>query len=237
MKFYRVTLTAAVLLAAAAGSVSAQHLSREEIISGRNLVAVLKYLRPALLASEGGAGRIYYSTVCHVKDEGPALPFPRLQMHAPREKTGVRDVQQIFENDKSVKVFRDQSGMTRIIIGKPELAFLQTRIHLLKFTPEQQYTPELAVLAVEDPKEVDSAMHRLRLDIPVTVSSNGVTMPAKGLPHIPPSLKDVTIEEVFDLIAKTFGGVVFYGTCEDNNDTHLVTWRFAGARGVGEENQ
>ena len=235
-KSYQAVRVVAVLLAATSGSASGQVLSKKWFIDARNLVTMLMYVRPALLP-DGGAGRIYYSTECHLKDEGPALPFPHLKMQAPaRAKTGLQALHEIFENEKSVNILRDQSGMTRITIGKPELAFLQTRIRLLKFTPEQQYTPELAVLALQDPKEVESAMRNLRLDMPVTVSHAGVTTPAKGLPHLPASLKGDTIEEAFDLIAKTFGGIVFFGTCEEKDGTHLITWRFAGASGVAEEN-
>ena len=233
MKLNPIIFGTAVLLVVAT-STSAQQLSNEWVISGRNLVALLKCVRPALRSS-GGTARVYYSTVCRA--QGPTLPFPAVQVQAPAQaKTGLPAVQEVFEKDKDVAVLQDQSGIIRIIIGKPDRTLLRTRIGSLQLTSDQQYTPELAILAFEQSKDIEAAMHNLKWDYPVTVSSAGVTEPAKGLPHLPRTLKNIMLDEAFDLIAKTFGGIVFYGTCQDKNGATLVTWRFAGPHGVGEEN-
>jgi hypothetical protein len=185
---------------------------------------VLQYVWPALIAN-GGAASIYYSTACG--DAKNPLPFPQVEVQPPSKgKTGLAAIQEIFHNDKNVKVFGDQSGLIRISIGtggntapqitvgKPQHALLQTRIHSLKIDLAEQYTPHLAVVKIWGSEEFQSALHELTLGVPQTLIHLAVDEPEEGVPHLAPVLKDMTLEQTLDSVAKTFGGIV-YGTCDE----------------------
>lgn len=187
----------------------------------------MKYLRPALM-THGGAGRLYFSTVCAAKD-GTPLPFPEVQM-SPLSKgeTGLAAVREIFKRDRQVKFSESQSGMIRIKIGEPATALLQTKISLVKFNPVEQYNGELAIWAVMKSKEVESAIHQIGFDQPETMFGGSINQPeeAADLPHLPTSLTNVTMDEALDEIATTFGGIVVYETCSETSGKRLVSLDF-----------
>lgn len=222
MKFWLIVL----LLGSAFASASAQGLPEGLVISQRNQENIMKYLRPALLAS--GAGRIYYSTVCAAKD-GMPLPFPEVKVQAPpKGTTGLAAIREIFKNDKHVKVSQDRSGMIRVWIGQPESALLQTRIGSVSFRVEEQYNGELAIESIEISMEVEAAMRRLGIEQLGAYYNGSINVPEKGvpLPHLPASLKNVTMDEALDVIATTFGGIVIYKTCAEPSGKRLVSLDF-----------
>lgn len=47
--------------------------------------------------------------------------------------------------------------MIRINIGEPFSHVLQTRIGSVKLKPDEQYTPELTIVQIENTKEVEAA--------------------------------------------------------------------------------
>jgi hypothetical protein len=197
-------------------------------ISQRHQESVLKYLRPALMGS-GGAGRIYYSMVCASEAEDGPLAFPEVKAGPPsKEKLGVTAVREIFKNDKQVKVSQDRSGMIRVMIGQPASSLLQTKIPSLSFKPDEQYNGELAIWAIFNAKEVEAAMRRLRLELPETIFSGSTTEPEEGriFPHLPPSLKNVTIDQALDEVARAFGGIVIYESCTDAAGKRFVSIDF-----------
>jgi hypothetical protein len=216
---------AAFLLTNVVASVRAQPPSIEEDKWNGNLRRVLQYVWPALIA-DGGAASIYYTTVCG--DVKNPLPFPKVEVQPPsKDNVGLTAIREIFSKDKNVRVSQDKSGMIRIAIaqgehtvpqttvGKPQYALLQTRIHSIKLDPGERYTPSLAVLKITASKEFESAMHELNLGRPQTLFSIGVNQPEKGVPHLPPAIRDMTLGEALDTVLKTFGGIILYPTCEE----------------------
>jgi hypothetical protein len=193
--------------------------------SAHNEKAVLKYLRP-VLRSAGKAARVYYAARCYDKDGDP-VAFPQMQVGPPsRGKTGSGAVREIFENDKDVTVTEDPSGMIRIMVGKVPSAILQTRIRSLTLKPTQRYNPEEAIIAIESTKDVEDAMRKLGFEKPLVIWGLQVVEPAKGLPHLPVSMKDVTMDQALDLVAKTFRGIVVYGACAGPNGARLYFVEF-----------
>jgi len=206
------------------GSAGAQDLLPQYGHHVRNQKAFLKYLRPVLKA-RGGAGRIYYSTVCNTKD-GETLPFPRVDVRAPSEgASGVAGVREIFTRDKHVTVSEDRSGIIRVTIGQPAAELLQTRIRSITFTQHEQYNPELAIAGVLNSSDVEAAMRRMGFEQPDIVLSGAIAVPEAGvpLPHLPPSMQDVTMDEALDSVARTFGGIVIYQTCAEPNGRRLIS--------------
>lgn len=202
---YLILAGAAVSLAGAAG------LPKGEVESERNLDAVLNFLRPAL-TSKGGPGRISYSTVC--ARDGSVLPFPKLQLRPPlTDKTGFDTVREVFRDDKRAKVTRNRSGIMTITVGEPPTDILQTRIRRLALTPEEQYNEQLAIVAVKHTDEFKSAERVLGIKEPTSVIAVNIVEPTKGLPHLPSSLKNITVDEAFDRIARTFRVAILYASC------------------------
>jgi hypothetical protein len=223
MKFLFIVL----LLSSALGCASAEGLPKGYVISQHNQEDVLKYLLPALM-SRGGSGRIYYSTACKTKDS-QTLPFPRVEGRPPsKETTGLVAVREIFENDKHVMASEDRSGIVRVTIGQPERALLQTRIHSLTLKPHEQYNAMLAIFAILNSKDVEPAVHQLGFDQPNIVFGGDIALPEKGvwLPHLPASMKDLTMDQALDAVARTFGGIVIYETCAERSGKRLVSLDF-----------
>ena len=197
----------------AAPSSRAQEDSYSYSASKRNEDAVLKYLLPAL-SSAGKRGRLYYRAACHA--EGDPVPFPLIEARPPsKDEKGLTAVQQIFRNDKDVAVTEKPSGIITIRIGEISAAILQTKIPLLRLDPDEQYNPTEAIDAIESSKDMDAAMRNLGVS-PVSIPLGGLsTPPGKGLPHLPPSMKNVTVHQALDSIARTFQGIVIYGECAE----------------------
>lgn len=225
MKFCFIGLLASTLI-----SVNAQDLPTGYDASQRNKESVLEYLRPTLLVV-GGAGRIYYSTACAAED-GTALPFPRAEVRPPSKETiGLAAVREIFQNDKNVAVSQDGYGlltMIRVTIGQPPSALLQTKIPSISLKEHEQYNPEFAIAAIVNSKEIEAAMRRLGFEEPRTAFNIGIVKPEKGvpLPHLPSSIKNMTMDRALDEVARTFRGIVTYETCTDQNGKHWVSVDF-----------
>jgi hypothetical protein len=135
--------------------------------------------------------------------------------------TGLAAVREIFKNDKNVRITED-AGIIRIWIGKVPTGILRTKLSLLNLNPVAQYNPDQAITVINNTKEMESAMRSLAFR-PVWSASSSRALPAKELPHLPASLNDMTVEQVLDLMAKTWDGPVIYGACTASNDASTTT--------------
>jgi hypothetical protein len=205
-----------LLLAAAASAVDFDTTFPEDA----NKEAVIRHLRPALEPIDGAA-RVYAVVDCRGL---PATRFPRVMLQTPRKaKTGINAVREIFAKDKQTTVTLDPMGMPRIRIGKAPSALLQTKIHRLRFTPQERYNIISAELALEKTKEIQTAVRRLNLKQPLTVISENVQVPMEDVPRLPASIKDVTFDQALDLLAATFVSVIFYEECTDGKEGHFFS--------------
>src|SRR6266478_5800014 len=185
-----------------------------------NKEAVIRHLRLALEPIDGAA-RVYAVAECHGSQ---ATQLPRVTLQSPRKtNTGIGAVREIFLKDKQTRVTLDRTGMPRLRIGNAPSALLRTKIHQLRFTPQERYNILSAELAIENTKEVQAAVRRLKLKEPVTVISELSQEPMQGVPHLPASISDVTMDEALDLLAKTFACVIFYEECTDPEGGRFFT--------------
>lgn len=169
-----------------------------------------KHLLP-ILGPRGGAARLYF------EDCTPnAFPHFKLQPISGEKKDVTAAVHEIFKKDKRVSVAQGPSGIVRIYVGKVPLEILRTKIHSFKLTTDQRYTPELALIAIESAPDVEAAMRHLKLEHPLVVTSIRVMEARPGVPHLPASIAEVTLDEAYDLVARTFGGLVVYKACVDS---------------------
>jgi len=213
----------AITLIAGSQCVSGQDVrSERNNVSKRNWHHFLQYLAP-VLKSAGGVGRLYYRADCWT-ERGDGILFPWLELVAPaKSKTGLAAIQDIFRKDKQVTVTEGRSGIYRISMGNVSYELLSTKIHVLTFTPRQRYNVQDAIWAIEQTKEVEGKVRELKLEYPPTVGSWRVLEPAAGLPHLPMSLRNVTMDEALDRVAQTFGELITYGECVNGSGTHLYS--------------
>jgi hypothetical protein len=210
-------MTTAAAITSAAPTPSTEPEWRKDL---RNQNTVLKYVGPALKAAKK-AGRFYYAQTCKANGEFP-VPFPKLKVQAPsKHNKGLEAVREIFRNDQAVTVSEEPDGIIRVKIGRVPAAVLQTKIPLLRLKPREQYTPKLAVMAIKNTKEVQGAISKLALEEPITIYSIALQDPMKGLPHLPATMRDITMDQALDIVAKTFGSAVVFGECTSRAGAHF----------------
>lgn len=193
-----------------AASPTTQRVSPSESVE--NEKAFLNQLWPALDHGEK-VGRIYYRGSC-LQDANLGISFRQFDFRpAPVGESGVAAVKYMLRNDKNISVDEDDSGIVRIRIGRVPDAILHIRIPRLTLSPEEQYNAWPAIWAVQNASEVQSAMHDLHIRTPIRVTNMILVRPADGLPHLPNVMTGATVDQVLDIIAKTFHGMILYKTC------------------------
>jgi hypothetical protein len=183
--------------------------------------AVLGYLRDVAWSSRK-AIRLYYRADCRpMKDSvvDYSVPFPFFPLQPPSgDKTGVAAVREIFKNAEDVTIAEEPLGIIRIWVGEVPTEILRTRISLLTLDREAQYDPSSAIAAIESTKEVEAAKTSLGLS-EAPYGGGLVALAENGLPCLPASMKNITVDEALDMIAKTWGGPVVFGICSSPTDS------------------
>ena len=195
---------------------------------------VLEYLRDVAWSSRK-AIRLYYQADCQPMKNSLvdySVPFPFFPLQSPpADKTGVAAVREIFKNAKNVTIAEEPPGIIRIWLGKVQMEILRTRISLLTLDRQAQYDPSFAIGAIETTKEVEAA--KTSLGLSETPDVGGLVAPMEdGLPSLPSSMKNITVDQALDTIAKTWGGPVVFGVCSsptDNIGRKLFLLRNGGA--------
>jgi hypothetical protein len=192
-----------------AASPSTQVVSPYESVG--NEKAFLRQLWPMLDHGEK-VGRVYYRGRC-LQDANLGISFRQLDVRpAPVGKSGVAAVKFMHRDEKDISV-EDDTGVIRIRIGRVSDAILHIRIPRLTLSPEEQYNAWAAIWAVQNASEVQTAMRDLHIRTPNHVIDMILVRPAEGLPHLPNVVTDATVDQVLDIIAKTFHGTILYETC------------------------
>ncbi|HEX3808963.1 MAG TPA: hypothetical protein VHW02_04620 [Rhizomicrobium sp.] len=181
------------------------------ITSDHNEKVALKYLWQPLKSERKGA-RVYYG-MSECNGLRWNTPFPEILISRPsKDITDVAALRRFFVNDSSVRI-SDGNGIVRIRFGEIPAAILQTKIAEIKLSPEDQYNPELAMMKIENAPEVRDRMRKLgirTLSLPMNMI---LTPPTKGFFHLPPVLREITMDEALDVIAVTFNGLVETAYC------------------------
>jgi hypothetical protein len=186
---------------------------------------MLERMQP-VLASAGGASRLYYSTPCKYPEH--LVEFPKLRLRSrPSRKTGVAAVQNLFDHNKNVKVSSSPTGIVRISVGNTSTDLLNTRISLLSFNSHEQYNPIAAIHAIERNESFKEAARKLGLEQPAATFSYNTVYPTPSTPHLPATLRNVTLDEALDAVAHTFKALVIYGECVGQSSPRHFTIEFA----------
>jgi len=191
---------------------------------------VLDYLQPAIANLRGA--RIYYAATCQTpKSEFPRFVFPPVWLERPFPgSTGLEAVQQIFREDPNVIVSRDSSELPRITIGNPSTAILETKIDALHFDESEQYTPLSVIDKIPTVPQVRNAERSLNV-YPFWIIDHILGGPAPGEPHLPNVLRNVTVDQTLDEVARTFGGIVIYGVCSQPGSKQMFRLNFVDRPG------
>lgn len=167
------------------------------------------------LRDTGKVARIYYMGACE-NARHAAWELPLIEMHAPTEnETGLDAVRAIFQNYGEIAVTEEPEGIIRVRIGEFPDAILQTRISQLDLTAEGQFNPNRAVMGIISDEDVVAATDALGLHHPTYITSFSPQLPMPGLPHLPPSLSDLTMDQALDDVALSFHAIVTYAICPE----------------------
>ena len=185
-------------------------------------------LAPAV-TSMGSAARLYFAGPCAAvtNSAGPrrVYPvFPSLALErSPVGASGTDAVREVLRNEPNVVVTVNTSGLTNITIGDVPMTYLNTKIHQLTLNQSERWEPFYAIRAIEGAGDAGDSLRALNMHTfegPSIIDIIMAELPGdERAAHLPPVLKDVTIDQALDLLAKTFRQLVSYGVCtQDNGD-------------------
>lgn len=174
---------------------------------------IVGYLKPILQNSQL-VGRMYYSGDCN-DDSGNGPKFPIFDLEPPSpNSSGLSVIRKLFRNAPNVGVSASEDGIVRITLGEVSTEFLETKIHALDLDLFSQYDYTRAIWQIEGSAEAKAAAERLGVRRESSLLEMALTDgPEEGRPHLPPSLKNVTLDQALDLVATTFKGIVIYSAC------------------------
>jgi hypothetical protein len=177
-----------------------------------DISTVVQYLKPAL---DGGTPvRFSYSASCLATTNFP--PIPPIRLRAPSSRfTGIDAVRSVFESVRHASVTKGPDGIAKITVGKVPTNILETHIALLKLQPIEQYNPGEVIDALESTKELKNVVKSsgLLLVRPMHIELLYMPGPKDSAPHVPAVLHNISIDQVLDMVAGAFRGVVTYGIC------------------------
>jgi hypothetical protein len=149
------------------------------------------------------------STQHHLNDRKERLQ----QLLAAADLAKVSD---LFAWSKNVQISHAPSGNVRILVGAVSEELLRTEIRRIALNPTERYNATDAIAAIEQVKEVRAKLETLGLELPVTAIPGARQEADRRAPHLPPTIKNVTLEEALDLVAETFDRIIIYAQCTEN---------------------
>lgn len=178
---------------------------------------------PTVLRPSGGAARVNYAGTCEGQVSRPGIVLmPRVYASpAPQGSTGITAVQQIFRNDPQVTVTQDRSGIITITVEHTSTTALRTKIPALTLDSESQYFAYFALAQIASELNRYAEQHGLHFGTAASTFDHIVGYPVAGAPHLPPSMRNVTLDEALDSVAQTFKSIVLYGTCTQPDGKEL----------------
>ena len=142
------------------------------------------------------------------------------------ESTDLTRVSYLFAKSKKVTISRGRSGQLRIFVGDVSDELLTTKINLVSFGPTERYNAIDAIIAITQTKEIQSKLRELGVEQPLTAYPGARQEPDRRVPHLPVSIKNVTMEEALDQVAETLGCLIIYAGWTVNG-AHLFNVDFA----------
>jgi hypothetical protein len=148
---------ASALAVPAGGGVAADDMNAWQMHQ-RNLEALFP-LELVLNHARKGA-IVEYAADC--EGDFHPIPFPALRLESPVTMgADLATIKRMFHSEKGVSVSEDADGVISIRIGEVPDTLLQQRIKEIKFSPDEQYSQELALEGIYNSPEVDRVARAL----------------------------------------------------------------------------
>lgn len=121
-------------------------------------------------------------------------------------------VSYLLAESKKVTIWQGKAGQLRVLVGDVSAELLTTKINLVSFKRIERYNAIDAINAITRTKEIQAKLGELGLRQPAAILPSYIQMPDpdRPLPHLPASIKKVTMEEALDQVAETFDCVIIY---------------------------
>jgi len=153
--------------------------------------------------------------------------FPKLYLA--HESTSVNvtgAARKLFKFDRKVVIRQISADLIDVEIDKVPSNILNTEINDVQFEPIERYNGQLAVNKMENTAEVKLAEKTLGMYTPSKSFEEEIfTPPDESLPRLPAMMEHVSLDQALDTVARTFGGIIFFGVCPHE---HLFQIDFAG---------
>ena len=125
-------------------------------------------------------------------------------------------VSYLLAESKKVAMSQGKAGQLRVLVGHVSAELLTTKIDLVSFGRIERYNAIDAIIAITRTKEIQAKLGELGLRQPAAIGPSFKQSPDRRIPHLPASIKKVTMEEALDQVAETFDCVIIYaGWTED----------------------
>lgn len=181
----------------------------------RRLAPLLSYVK-----ANGVSVWIEYHTSC-TSDVSEEIPLD-LEINSDT-KNGKGDalsaIQDMVQGDEGVSVSELRPGLVGIksdVAGPP---ILQAKLVNLELTETDRYNPTYAIWAGISASR--ASLQALRVRHILTTGGGLGELPSKNRPHLNPSAKYETLENLLDDVTGTFGGILVYKECKRSDGTHI----------------
>jgi hypothetical protein len=179
-----------------------------------------------MIASRTNAARVDYMGSCDATSPNRIIRPHVVVKNANSSLHGLGMVQAMLGNTRDVAVGQS-AGVIHVRIGTVDESILHSHIRSVALTPDQRYDPSEAIWALENSSDFQLEMRNRSMR--VELMQGGLeSFPAEGEPHLPSTMRNLTVDEVLSEIARTFSGTVVYGECRHSNGQSLIGIRFVG---------
>jgi hypothetical protein len=186
---------------------------------------VIERLKSALSSTQYSARMYFHGGTCFGNGVD-ALRFPKVEVLPPKDgEHGVSVVRGMFRKNANVLVSVDTSNIVRISVGNVYKPILETRLSSIELSDDARYNPNGpagAINAIEEAAPVQEAMREYRMHQEPVFSIGLLAPSTPKLPHLPAKMKDLSLDQALDVIAKTFPGIVVYGECENLDMSYTI---------------
>ena len=216
-------LLLAIIGALCSGCASTQSVSNHGNKQGSSEGPVGRLVDKVILALSGSGfnARIYFEGFCG-EEHTPYfqdVSLPPITIQNPTDYgTAIDKLHSLFPRNVQVDIVQAKDQIIRIRIGNPNEAILATRINSLSLSIDERYNRKLALEAIDASPEVRRSSDKLRVSQTLPLIFGGLLVNPEGddlnkFPHLPDTIRSVTMDEALDMVAGTFDSVVVYGAC------------------------
>lgn len=221
IKFARIIVTACIMVSfvclfPAVDALSAYSSTPPDNNAEERLV---QYLGETLAPVSKAARVDYYHP--HSCGQGAFVSFPRMELHEPlKNHVGVRGARDIFSAYHDLVVEKRGKKLVVVRVGTSPSAFLTTPIKSIEFSDFARYNAFVAIATILHTEAVQAAAARANLVLSPSVIEGLMNPPMPGLPYLPRKIQHVTLDDALNRVAITFGGVVVYSLCKDEDGSN-----------------